>query len=98
MERNLWREERITAVIRREVGKMKLLRCDECEDIFALKLKLRLCACGKSQGQYTDPTNVAVKGPCRVFGVGNRFFEPGYPLIRGEIFLIEEPNETIRRG
>jgi len=76
---------------------MKLLRCDECQDVFALKLKLRQCTCGKSQGRYFNPTHVEVKGPCRVFGVENGFWEPEYPFTRGEIFLIEEPNKAIRR-
>lgn len=74
---------------------MKLLRCDECEDVFALKLKYRHCACGKSGGRYIDPLKVEVSGPCRVFGVDNSFWSKAY--ARGEIFLIEEPNEKVKR-
>lgn len=75
---------------------MKLLRCDECEDVFSLKLKYRHCACGKSGGRYIDPVKVEVVGPCRVFGVENSFWHSkSYP--RGEVFLIAEPNPAIIR-
>ena len=74
---------------------MKMLRCDECEDVFALKLRLRRCACGKSSGRYVYPLVVKVSGPCRVFGVDNSFWFDRHR--RGEIFWIAEPNNRIRR-
>lgn len=82
---------------------MKLLRCDECGDIFALKLKYRPCACGESGGRYVDSEKVEkvekveVVGPCRVFGVDSSFWEGSKSYPRGEIFLIEEPHPAIMR-
>jgi len=76
---------------------MKLLRCDECEDIFSLKLKYRHCACQKSGGRYIDLVKVEVAGPCRVFGVDNDFWLYSNSYPRGEIFLIKEPNKAIIR-
>jgi len=76
---------------------MKLLRCDECEDVFSLKLKFRHCACQKSSGRYIDPVKVEVAGPCRVFGVENSFWSYSNSYPRGEIFLIEEPDPAIIR-
>jgi len=76
---------------------MKLLRCDECEDVFSLKLKYRHCACQKSGGRYIDPVKVEVAGPCRVFAVDNSFWAYSNSYPRGEIFLIEEPNPAITR-
>jgi len=76
---------------------MKLLRCDECEDVFSLKLQYRHCACGKSGGRYIDPVKVEVNGPCRVFGVDSSFWAYSNSYPRGEIFLIKEPNKAITR-
>jgi len=76
---------------------MKLLRCDSCEDVFALKLRLRTCACGKSSGQYIDPMTVEVSGPCRVFGIDNSFWAASKSYSLGQIFLIKEPDPAVIR-
>ena len=54
---------------------MKLIRCNDCKDVVALRLEDRTCICGKSGGVYhEDQWNVTVYGPCIVIGMDNFTF------------------------
>ncbi len=50
---------------------MKLLLCEECHDIVALKRNQRECACGKSWGRYLNSLRVEVGGKALVIGLDN---------------------------
>jgi hypothetical protein len=51
---------------------MKLILCEKCSDIVALKTGLdRSCACGQSGGRYVDGLNAEVWGPCFKLGFNN---------------------------
>jgi len=56
---------------------MKLIRCENCEDVVRLiHTKWRKCECGESGGQYNDDLVTAtVGGDCEVIGIRNDFFE-----------------------
>jgi len=63
---------------------MKLLICLECGDIFSLNRKLKICSCGKTQGQYIDNLNVEIKGNCKAIGFANDSFKKAYQLQKIE--------------
>lgn len=50
---------------------MKLIKCNDCESILNLTVKIKKCECGKSKGQYIDQINAIVEGPCTVIGFSN---------------------------
>ena len=75
---------------------MKLILCTECRDLVSLSPMLpRPCDCGKSLGAYINLREVAVKGPCKVVGILNDLRSGA--VTRTEAFIIEEPNDSIRR-
>ena len=55
---------------------MKLIRCNNCEDVVRLiETKWRKCECGKSGGQYNgDSLSATIGGDCEVIGIRNDFF------------------------
>jgi hypothetical protein len=59
------------------VERMKLIRCQYCNDVVRLvKEEWRKCLCKESGGQYNeDDQTVTVGGKCEVFGIRNDFFE-----------------------
>jgi hypothetical protein len=52
---------------------MKLILCEKCSDIVALRLNLGIsrCFCGESGGRYVDELNAEVWGPCFKLGFAN---------------------------
>ncbi len=64
---------------------MKLIRCNECFDIFNLAEWTKVCSCEKSYGRYIDLINATVHGPCDVLGIDNasfseaRFMQESHP-------------------
>ena len=51
---------------------MKLILCEKCSDIVALKMNtIRSCACGESGGRYLDNLNAEMWGPCFKIGFAN---------------------------
>lgn len=56
---------------------MKLIRCNECNDVVRLvHTGWRKCDCGESGGQYNDDLlSATVGGNCEVIGIRNDFFE-----------------------
>jgi len=55
---------------------MKLVRCNNCEDVVRLvHTKWRQCECSKSGGQYNeDLMSATVGGDCEVIGLRNDYF------------------------
>ena len=55
---------------------MKLVRCNNCEDVVRLvHTEWRQCDCKKSGGQYNDDKiSATVGGDCEVIGIRNDFF------------------------
>ncbi len=41
---------------------MKLLMCDECDDVFNLDFHEKSCKCGKTKGKYLDNQNAICSG------------------------------------
>lgn len=75
---------------------MKLILCVNCRDLVSLSSNHnRQCDCGKSSGFYLDLRQVAVVGPCQVVGILNELRSGA--VTRTEAFIIEEPNDRIRR-
>jgi hypothetical protein len=56
---------------------MKLLFCDHCGDVVAIRMcEWRKCMCGHLGGQYNeDSVTATIGGVGRVFGIANPFFE-----------------------
>lgn len=54
---------------------MKLLWCDDCHDVVALRVdRWRTCICGAVGGQYNyDGVTATIGGKGRVIGIGNPF-------------------------
>lgn len=50
---------------------MKLLLCQECQDVFSLHMNPRHCRCGKTAGRYVNNVDATVTGPCFVLGFDN---------------------------
>lgn len=51
---------------------MKLILCEKCSDVVALKVNAsRSCFCGLSGGRYLDDLNAEVWGPCFKLGFAN---------------------------
>jgi hypothetical protein len=51
---------------------MKLILCEKCSDVVALKLDIdRSCSCGKSGGRYVNELDAEVWGPCFKLGFAN---------------------------
>lgn len=53
---------------------MKLLYCNECEDIVVLRSYFRTCECKSCRGRYVDDVNAIFYGPGTVIGVSNPSF------------------------
>lgn len=51
---------------------MKLLLCLECNDMFNLDLKVKMCSCGKTKGQYIDNLYAIYEGDSAMpIGISN---------------------------
>lgn len=51
---------------------MKLILCEKCSDVVALKVNIdRSCFCGLSGGRYIDTLDAEVWGPCFKLGFAN---------------------------
>ena len=82
---------------------MKLIYCDECQDVVSLRDTLRACACGKSLGVYhPDGRHAQISGPCTPLGFDNESFDralasrpPGAPGVGFRAFVIEQNCRTI---
>lgn len=53
---------------------MKLIHCLECLTVISLRYEEVSCHCGKSTGNYTDPSKAVVSGPCVILGFNNSSF------------------------
>lgn len=54
---------------------MKLILCEMCSDIVALKIGTgRSCSCGQSGGRYINNLDAEVWGPCFKIGFANASF------------------------
>jgi hypothetical protein len=54
---------------------MKLLYCEQCGDIFNLKVgKLKSCACGNVKGLYVDNWYAVTNGRGHAIAIGNGSF------------------------
>jgi hypothetical protein len=54
---------------------MKLLRCNDCKDIFSLSSREeKTCFCERSKGKYLDSLNAVYSGPCTPLGFDNMSF------------------------
>ena len=54
---------------------MKLILCEACSDIVALKIGMgRSCSCGQSGGRYINNLDAEVWGPCFKIGFANASF------------------------
>jgi hypothetical protein len=54
---------------------MKLLYCNNCEDIIRVYDTTSTCRCGESGGHYKeDGFNIVVYGPCKPIGIENESF------------------------
>jgi len=54
---------------------MKLIYCNECQDVFRLFITTRSCQCGESGGHYKDDGLYAViHGNCKPLGFANTSF------------------------
>ena len=52
---------------------MKLLHCDNCQDIFSMTFLLKSCSCGKTSGVYIDALNAVYTGKYAVcLGIDNQ--------------------------
>ena len=79
---------------------MKLLACMMCNDVQALDVNTRVCACGKSQGKYINDAKVEVSGPCRVLGIRNTNFLTAMMMPGSHdfgIFTIDDNSPSIKR-
>ena len=54
---------------------MKLLRCNNCQDIFNLRRQEKTCSCGESKGKYIDNRNAEISGDCDLIGIDNHSFK-----------------------
>ena len=80
---------------------MKLLACTSCFDMFALTLKERTCACGKTSGQYIDEMRVSIVGPGKVLGIHNSAFLRAIALpgsMDFNIFTIANSSKCIEKN
>lgn len=51
---------------------MKLILCEKCHDVVALRVDVnRSCECGESGGRYVDDLYAEVWGPCFKLGFSN---------------------------
>lgn len=51
---------------------MKLLVCEQCQDLFKLDYKVRSCKCGRVRGRYNEDGHTAVvNGKGYSLGLGN---------------------------
>lgn len=63
---------------------MKLILCNECSDVFSLKMEEKRCTCGKSHGRYVDNLNAEIGGPCTPLGFANWSFKRALQMQRIE--------------
>lgn len=59
---------------------MKLLYCNECEDIVVLRSYMRSCECKACRGRYVDDVNAVYYGPATILGVSNPTFSKALSL------------------
>lgn len=50
---------------------MKLVQCNECGDMFNLRMEDKSCSCGKTTGRYVDNSHAVVTGPHMAIAIGN---------------------------
>lgn len=82
---------------------MKLLYCQRCGDVVALRLESRTCICGASNGHYKeDQLHVVIKGPCVPLGFANGSFHRALltrpktrPGAQFMAFVIEQDCPTV---
>lgn len=78
---------------------MKLLRCLNCNDIFALGRILEYCSCDLSFGYVAQNGLTAhVYGPCKVLGMRNPDLLNTIPGNDYNWWEFKEPVETVIRG
>jgi hypothetical protein len=55
---------------------LKLIFCEECRDVVALRMEERTCICGKSKGVCTglDGLHATISGPAIPLGFANHSF------------------------
>ena len=76
-------------------GKMKLIHCFECGDIFNLSSdREKVCSCGQSKGKYRrDGMHADITGPCVGIGFANHSFHDAF--IRQQYDNKENSNKEI---
>lgn len=74
---------------------MKLIHCNQCGEVFSLRLgEWKTCRCESSGGKYVDIVWAIYYGPCFVFGMNNydlekasdasgRFSAEWYTILEG---------------
>ena len=84
---------------------MKLLFCNNCQEVFSLTMKEKHCSCGQCGGKYTDKLNATYWGNCYPIGFNNFSFmsactnQPKEGRGRNfEAFIIPEQCPTIFKG
>ena len=85
---------------------MKLLFCNSCNDVFALREHWKGCSCGRSGGVYAyDGKNANISGPCIPVGFDNLSFnlalesqpEGEGPGVEFDAFVIPKKCKSLRR-
>jgi len=80
---------------------MKLLYCNNCKDIFNLKVNVeKYCSCGETHGQYVNGLNAEFQGkPAIPLGFDNHSFLFAKVTFGGDFtaFIIPEPCKTFKR-
>lgn len=67
---------------------MKILKCNKCKDMIALRMWNKSCKCGECKGKFVeDGRTISISGDCTVLGFPNDAF-----------FEIKEPNEFVKRA
>jgi hypothetical protein len=74
---------------------VKLIRCENCNEVEGLSLRWKNCLCGDSGGAYReDLRRVIVAGPCAVYGLSNKVF---FATERDEVWRYDESNGRVTR-
>lgn len=76
---------------------MKLLFCEECHDIRALKYRRKItCSCGKSSGRYVNSTWAEYQGPCQILGLRNQEVAGCMPGQHLDLYVIPDGAHILR--
>lgn len=75
---------------------MKLISCQECQDLVGLTRAWRNCECLASGGGYErDGDKVVIAGPCLLIAMQNGIRDA--TITRGEAWIYDESNGKVTR-